>query len=125
MQASITTLFHEAERLDNRSLDAFISNIISLRARRSTPNQHKQEAILLEKINKSLSLSETLRFKLLNDKQSEGTITEEEYAELIILVEKIEKLNVNRIKYMTTLAQLRSVTIRELMHQLGMNTNNG
>ena len=125
MQASMTTLFHEVERLDNRSLDTFISNIVSLRVRRSISDKQKQEAFLLEKINKSLSLQDSLRFKLLNQKHSEGNITEQEYAELSVLVEKIEKLNVNRLKYMTTLAQVRNVSVRELMNQLGLNQNNG
>ena len=125
MQTSMTTLFHEVERLDNRSLDTFISNIVSLRARRSTPDKQKQEAFLLEKINKSLSLQDSLRFKLLNQKHSEGNISEQEYAELSVLVEKIEKLNVNRLKYMTTLAQVRNVSVRELMNQLGISQKNG
>ena len=125
MQTSMTTLFHEVERLDNRSLDTFISNIVSLRVRRSISDKQKQEAFLLEKINKSLSLQDSLRFKLLNQKHSEGNITEQEYAELSVLVEKIEKLNVNRLKYMTTLAQVRNVSVRELMNQLGLNQNNG
>ena len=125
MQASMTTLFHEVERLDNRSLDTFIANIVSLRARRTTPDKQKQEAFLLEKINKSLSLQDTLRFKFLNQKHAEGNITEQEYAELSLLVEKIEKLNVNRLKYMTALAQVHNVSVRELMNQLGMNQKNG
>ena len=125
MQASITTLFHEVERLDNRSLDTFIANIVSLRARRSTPDEQKQEAFLLEKINKSISLNDTLRFKLLNQIHSEGRITEQEYAELSVLVEKIEKLNVSRLKYMTVLAQIRNLSVRELMNQLGINQKNG
>jgi hypothetical protein len=125
MQASMTTLFHEVERLDNRSLDTFIANIVSLRARRSTPDKQKQEAFLLEKINKSLSHKDTLRFKLLNQKHSEGNITEQEYAELCVLVEKIEKLNVSRLKYITVLAQIRNVSVRELMNQLGINQKNG
>ena len=125
MQASMTALFQEVERLDNRSLDTFIANIVSLRARRITPDKQKQEAFLLEKINKSLSLQDTLRFKFLNQKHAEGNITEQEYAELSLLVEKIEKLNVNRLKYMTALAQIRNVSVRELMIQLGINQGNG
>lgn len=125
MQTSMTTLFHEVERLDNRSLDTFISNIVSLRARRSTPDKQKQEAFLLVKINKSLSLPDTLRFKFLNQKHSEGSITEQEYVELSVLVEKIEKLNVSRLKYMTVLAQVRNVSVRDLMNQLGINQKNG
>jgi hypothetical protein len=125
MQTSMTTLFHEVERLDNRSLDAFISNIVSLRARRSASDKQKREAHLLEKINKSLSIQETLQLQQLHQKHLEENITEQEYAELGILVEKVEKLNVSRLKYMTQLAQFRNVSVRELMTQLGINQRNG
>ena len=58
MSPAVNTLFHEVERLDNRSLDNFITNIISLRVRRDTPNTQKEEAFLLEKI--TLPLKGTL-----------------------------------------------------------------
>lgn len=126
MSSSLTTLFHEAERLDNRSLDAFIADILSLRIRRETPDNQKEEAVLLKKINKSLSIDQIERFKTLNQKRLEEAISEQEYAELLILLEKIEKLNVSRLKYLTSLARLRKVSVRELMHQLGIsNSQNG
>jgi hypothetical protein len=55
--ASISTLVHQVEHLDNRSLDKFISNIINIRVRRNINNQQKEEAKLLEKINKGLPLN--------------------------------------------------------------------
>ena len=118
INSSVATLFHEAEQLDNRSLDAFINNILSLRIQRETPDKQKEEAILLKKINKSLTIDQIERFKELNQKRIEGNISEQEYSELLILLEKVEKLNVNRLKYLTTLARLRNVTVRELMNQL-------
>jgi hypothetical protein len=120
MNASVTTLFHEAERLDNRSLDAFIANILSLRIQRETSDKQKEEAILLKKINKSLSIEQIERFRALNEKRLDGDISEQEYAELLVLLEKIEKLNVTRLKYLTALARLRNVTVREVMTQLGI-----
>jgi DNA gyrase/topoisomerase IV subunit A len=125
MQNPMTTLFHEVERLDNRSLDTFISNIVSLRARRSASDKQKREAYLLEKINKSLSIQETLLLQQLHQKHLEENITEQEYAKLSVLIEKMEKLNVSRLKYMTQLAQFRGVSVRELMAQLGINQRNG
>ena len=118
MTTSVATLFHEVERLDNRSLDAFIEHIISLRVRREPSDKQKEEATLLKKINKSLSIEQTERFRALNNKLSDENITENEHAELLILLEKIEKLNVNRLKYLTTLARLRNMPVRELMNQL-------
>jgi hypothetical protein len=120
MNASVTTLFHEAERLDNRSLDAFIANIMSLRIQRETSDKQKEEAILLKKINKSLSIEQIERFRALNEKRLDEEISEQEYVELLVLLEKVEKLNVTRLKYLTALARLRNVTVREVMTQLGI-----
>ena len=120
MTASVATLFHEAERLDNRSLDTFIAHILSLRVQRKTSDKQKEEADLLQKINKSLSIQEIDRFNFLNEKHSEENITEQEYTEYLVLIQKIEKLNVKRLKYLISLAQLRNVTVLEVMKQLGL-----
>lgn len=120
MNSAVATLYQEAERLDNRSLDAFIENILSLRVQRKTSDKQKEEADLLQKINKSLSIKEIDRFHALNEKQFEDDITEQEYAELGVLVQKIERLNVKRLKYLISLAQLRNVTVLEVMKQLGL-----
>ena len=125
MNAAINTLFHEAERLDNRSLDIFIDSIMSLRVRREVSNTQKEEAFLLEKINKGLSLKQLERFKMLDQKRFNELLTNEEYSELSVLVEKIERLNVRRLKHLISLAKLRNVPVRELIKQLNLSPNNG
>ena len=117
---SLSTLYHGAEQLDNRSLDTFIENVISLRVRREMPNKQVQESILLKKINKSLPVGQIERFRYLNEKRLGNTLTEVEYSELLVLLEKIERLNAQRIKPIAALAQLRNVTTRELIKQLGI-----
>ena len=125
MNADLGTLFQTVERLDNRSLDAFINRIISLRVQRTPSDTQKEEALLLAKINKGLSVEQTGRFRFLKEKHAEKAISEGEYAELLVLLEKIEKFNVSRLKHLTTLARLRNVSVRELMQQLGiLNTPN-
>lgn len=125
MSPTISTLFHEVERLDNRSLDIFIDNVMSLRVRREVSNKQRQEALLLEKINKSLPLKQVERFRMLNKKRLDETLTASEYDELLILLEKTEKLNTNRVKHLSALARLRNVPVRELMKQLDINLANG
>jgi hypothetical protein len=125
MSPTISTLFHEVERLDNRSLDIFIDNIMSLRVRHEVSNKQRQEALLLEKINKSLPLKQVERFRMLNKKRLDETLTASEYDELLILLEKTEKLNTNRVKHLSALARLRNVPVRELMKQLDINLANG
>jgi hypothetical protein len=121
MSPAVNTLFHEVERLDNRSLDTFISNVISLRLRREITNTQKEEILLLEKINKSLPFEQVVRFRKLNQKRIESDISEQENEELLVLLEKTEKLNASRLKYLTSLARLRNVSVRELINQLGIN----
>ncbi|MEY4541753.1 MAG: hypothetical protein RLZZ306_3510 [Bacteroidota bacterium] len=125
MNATINTLFHEAERLDNRSLDIFIDSIVSLRIRREVSNKQKEESLLLEKINKGLSLKQVERFKILDQKRFDEILTNEEYAELSALVEKIENLNVRRLKHLIALSKLRNISVRELVKQLNLSPNNG
>ena len=125
MNAAINTLFHEAERLDNRSLDIFIDSIVSLRVRREVSNEQKEEALLLEKINKGLSLKQIERFKILDQKRFDELLTNVEYSELSVLVEKIENSNVRRLKHLIALAKLRCVSVKELVKQLNLSPNNG
>ena len=126
MNATIGTLYHEAERLDNPSLDAFIAQITLLRVRRDFSDRQKQEADLLKKINKSLSVPQIEQFRLLKDKLANDNMTEQEHTELLLLLEKVENLNVSRLKHLTNLARLRHISVRELMAQLGIsNASNG
>jgi hypothetical protein len=120
--SSLASLYHEAERLDNRSLDTFIAQMLSMRVRRAVPDVQQKEAVLLKKINQSLSVEQIERFRLLNNKRVEAGVSQQEQSELVVLLEKIEKLNVNRLKHLTALAQLRHISVRELMQQLGINT---
>lgn len=120
LNVALATLVREAEQLDNRSLDTFIGNILCLRAQRATSDTQKKEAVLLKKINKTLSSTENERFSALNTQRIHKTLSAIEQNELFTLLEKLEKLNVSRLKYLTSLARLRNISVRELMQQLGL-----
>ena len=111
----ISPLIREAERLDNRSLDALIANIISLRIRRSRPEI--SEARLLEKINKGLPISQVQQLRALKEKRQKRTLKEGERGELCTGGEKSEKGKVNSLKYLKLVANQRGRTVRELMNQ--------
>ena len=61
-----------------------------------------------------------LRFDLLNDKRREESLTPEEYQELLWLIEESETFTLKRLQALTELAQLRSLSLRGLMDQLGI-----
>jgi hypothetical protein len=52
---------------------------------------------------------------VLTAKAHEGTITDDEHAELMALVNQIEMLNAERLGYLAQLAQLRQMPLEELM----------
>lgn len=123
MNTSIGSLIRKAEGLDNRSLDALITDMISLRVRRS--RSQTNEAGLLAKINKGLPIEQVQRLRMLNEKRQKGELDDSERAELQMLVEKTENLAVGRLKYLTLLARQRAIPVRELMNQLGIGAVNG
>ncbi len=123
MSPQVNTLLREAEQLDSRALDDFITGVISLRTRRSHPQP--EEAALLAKINKGLSPNQIQRLRNLNQQRNETGLSETERAELLTLVEKSEQFTARRLTYLTVLARLRHVSVRELMQQLGIGPANG
>ncbi len=123
MNSQAQTLLREAEQLDNRTLDDFIAQVVSLRVRRSYRQQ--EEALLLKKINKGLPLAQVQRLHTLNQKRQETGLSSFEQDELVRLVEKSENLTARRLNYLATLARIRHLSVRELMTQLGLGTSHG
>jgi hypothetical protein len=110
-----------ARELNTQDLEAVIHDLLTLRAQRSTSALPKEEAVLLEKINKGLSDAQLQRLEYLQMRRTTETMSDQEQAELIALTIQIEKIDVQRLKYLTKLAQLRKVSLRELMAQIGLN----
>jgi hypothetical protein len=116
-----TSIYEEVERFDNSTLDTFISQLQALRLSRMTSDKQKAEASLLKKINRSLSQSQMIQFQKLNQKRLNDEINDVEMLVLQSLVAKIEKLHVERIKYVGQLAALRNCSVKELMRDLSLN----
>ncbi len=107
-------------KLETPELEKFVEKVLALRARRQVPNLSKQESELLKKINRGLPLSAKKRLVSLELKQSEGTLTEAEHHELLGIVDDLETLNVERVHYLSELARLKGLEVKELMKQLGI-----
>ncbi|HRI61910.1 MAG TPA: hypothetical protein PK228_19360 [Saprospiraceae bacterium] len=80
---------------------------------------------LLQKIN-STGFSDDfwVEYKMLIQKRQREAIEKEELARLIKMSDRLEKANVQRMKYLIELSRLRNVSVRELMHQLGISSEN-
>jgi hypothetical protein len=77
-----------------------------------------KEAELLQKIKQGLPAETQRRLDLLTAKRRAETLTDEEYEELLALVDEIELRDAKRVEYLAELAQLRNVSLRALMQQL-------
>jgi hypothetical protein len=117
---SIITLYQEAQRLDNSALDNLIAQLQSIRTLRKTSDKQKEESFLLKKINRSLNSTQMLHFQALNEKRLNSKIDTIEMEDLHQLLQTIEKLHAERIKYLGQLAVLRNMSVRDLLIKLNL-----
>lgn len=120
IQIDTEALLHAALQLAPAELDRFVDKLQSLRRQSEVPSLSARESELLIKINQGLSPADAKRMKQLIAKRQSYTIAEDELQELIRLTDEAERLNVERVKHLIELAQLRNVTLDELMNKLGI-----
>lgn len=119
-QPSVTELIDNAARLDAGEFDFFFNKILTLRAQRNAPMLAKPESDLLKKINRGFPAEKWRRLTLLNEQVEEETLTAAEQTELKGLIQSYEQYTLQRLKYLGQLAMLRQVTLRSVMHELGI-----
>jgi hypothetical protein len=110
-------------KLDTPDLEKFLAEVAHLLVQRKAKTIPEREALLLLKINQRLLEPETLeKYSNLYQKLQEETITEKEHENLLKLIQKREEKAVERMSYLVELAQLRKVSLKDLMKQLGMDS---
>jgi hypothetical protein len=119
-QVSLDELLNGVAQLDMPELEHFISQVLTLRARRIAPCLSKEEAGLLEKINQGLSPEAQQRYDDLTARRQAETLTPEEHQELLTLIDHIERTDAERARNLTDLARLRKVSVPTLMSDLGI-----
>lgn len=117
-QISLDALVGGVEQLSTADLEWLTNQVLAVRAKRRAPSLPQKEAELLQKINQGLPAETQQRFDLLTTKRRAETLTDEEYEELLELVDEIELRDAKRVEYLAELAQLRNVSLRTLMQQL-------
>ena len=121
---TVNDLIGGVEQLSNQDLDSFINNILSIRAKRKSAKLDKEESHLMEKINEFLPKEEFERYKVLIRKRDNKSLTEIEHGELIAFSDKIELIHAERISALAKLANLRGVTLDEIMKELEIRPRN-
>ncbi len=121
---TVNDLIGGVEQMNNQDLDAFIKNVLSIRASRKAPKLDEKESELMEKINRFLPQDEFAQYKTLINKRDDRTLTESEHNELLTLSDKIEAIHAERFTALTQLAALQGVSLDELMEKLEIRPRN-
>jgi len=90
------------------------------RARSSVPRMPSDESALLQEISRGLAAAIWQRYGELKKSRQAETLTAEEQSELIALSDRIEEMNVRRMKSVIELARLRRTSVDALMDDLGI-----
>lgn len=120
MAIDCDTVLNGLAQLETRELAHFVEQALALQARRRAPSLSKNEADLLQKINRGPSPEVRRRYADLSAALREETITSKEHQELLALIDQIELADAERMQHLVALAQLRQVSVDTLMHQLGI-----
>ena len=119
-QVSLDELLNGVAQLDTPELERFVSQVLTLRAKRTAPCLPEQEVQLLEKINQELSPEAQQRYNNLTVKRHAETLTSEEHQELLMLIDQIEQADAERARALADLARLRKKSLATLMEELGI-----
>ncbi len=117
---SLEELIKAADRLDETDLDRLLHQVVVLRARRKGQVLPEEEAQLLMKINQGIPAYLRDPYQILHKKREAETLTDAEHNTLIQLSNQIEQIGAQRLEALASLAQLRQVTLLDLMETLGI-----
>jgi hypothetical protein len=79
-----------------------------------------RELVLLQQINQPVPSATQTRYNLLRNKLHAETLSTEEHHELLTLTDTIEQAEGDRLQNLLELAELRQVSLPELMQQLNL-----
>lgn len=78
------------------------------------------DELLLHKINQGIPRELSAQYQTLRAKREAETLTEDEYQTLIQLSNQIEQLGAQRLEALVNLAQMRRVSLPQLMETLAI-----
>ncbi|MGE3540239.1 MAG: hypothetical protein AB7N91_22720 [Candidatus Tectimicrobiota bacterium] len=120
IELDLEDILQSVARLETTELEQFVAQVLALQAQRRAPSVPRDETALLQQINGGLPADIRQRYAVLNARLHEETITPEEHAELLTLIDRLELADAERMRGVIALAQLRGVSVDTLIEQLGL-----
>ncbi len=117
---SVDELFKAVDDLSEADLENLMCRVRAVRTRRKSSVLSEQETTLLLKINHALPEEVHQEFITLRDKRDNEIITPAEYERLSVVSDRIEELAADRAIALVELANLRQVSLMEVMDDLGI-----
>lgn len=106
--------------MDLDSLEKFSEALNQIIARRKSPMRSEKELELLGTVYQNFPSSDQQRYDELYLKLRDEKILQEEHQELLELVDKAERHNMEWLKALAELAALRGVSVEKLKQDLGV-----
>jgi hypothetical protein len=119
-QISALDLLEAVQQLSQPELEQFLQQVLQFHAKIVAPSLSTKESELLIKINQSLPHELQHLYQILIDKRDRETLTESEYQQLLESTEQVEKYQAQRLEYLTQLAQIRQISLTNLISQMGL-----
>ncbi len=115
-------LIEDIAQMPISEMERFVEQVNALIIQKKTRDKGYRERFLLGKINQTvLSKEKILRYQKLVEKLEAETISKAEYKTFMKLTEEEETIRYERLTYLVELAQLKSITLPQLMDNLGLN----
>jgi ABC-type uncharacterized transport system ATPase subunit len=120
MVMSVDELFKAVDDLSEADLENLMCRARAARTRRNPSVLSEQETTLLLKINHALPEAIHQEFITLRDRRDADIITDTEYERLLEVSDRIEELAADRAIALVELANLRQVSLMQVMDDLGI-----
>ena len=109
IQTEADQLLDAVLRLPRPEFDKFITKLQLLRRRFEVPRLPERELELLRKINQGVPHQLHQRYETLRRKRRQSKLTRSEFQNLLALTEQMEQFDVERLRLITELAELRGL----------------
>ncbi len=119
VKPTVSEILDSASRLGEKDFESLFRKIALLHVQRSgMPAMPQDEAELLAQINKGFQAGKLERLQYLDWKMETSGLNEKEATESLRLATAYENYTVRRLQLLVKLADLRKVSLDELMTQL-------
>ena len=119
-EVSRESLLKAVSRLELADLDALVSELLNLRAKRGSDRLSSTESELLTRINEGLPDALRDRYGELIARRDQEMLSSEEHAELLRLTDEVERREGIRVEALAELARTRGMPLSALMKLLGI-----